>query len=77
MSSRIAGKWSKPGELGSGVQLARTYKEVYTLVFPMVTYLGPYAACDPVLIVRLIRLGRTYMSKVCQRPPSDLKMLCE
>jgi len=27
-------------------------------------YLGPYAACDPVLMVKIIRLGKNYMTKV-------------
>ena len=64
MSTKIVAKWVKPGKLGSEVQLATTFKEVYTLVYPMVTYLGPYAACDPVLLAKLIRLGKFYMNKV-------------
>ncbi|XP_060572351.1 THO complex subunit 2-like isoform X2 [Ruditapes philippinarum] len=63
MSTKIVAKWVKPGKLGSEVQLATTFKEVYTLVYPMVTYLGPYAACDPVLLAKLIRLGKFYMNK--------------
>ena len=49
---------------GCNVEKAHTFKDVYTHVFPMVTYLGPYAHCDPVLIIKLIRIGKTYMKLV-------------
>ncbi|KAL4230734.1 THO complex subunit 2 [Mactra antiquata] len=63
MSSRITAKWGKCKDLGNKVQLATTYRDVYTLVYPMVTYLGPYASCDPVLLAKIIRLGKTFMTK--------------
>lgn len=64
MTSKLVSKWTKPDDLGGNVPRAITYAEMNTLVFPMVAYLGPYASCDPVLLVKLIRLGKTYMSKV-------------
>jgi hypothetical protein len=30
----------------------------------MVLYLGPHIACDPALLVKLIRIGKAYMNKV-------------
>lgn len=64
MTSKLVSKWSKPEDLGESVPRASTFAEMNSLVFPMVAYLGPYAACDPVLLVKLIRLGKTYMNKV-------------
>ena len=49
---------------GCNVEKAYTFKDVYTLVYPMVTYLGLYAHCDPVLLIKLIRIGKTYMKMV-------------
>ncbi|KAH3839564.1 hypothetical protein DPMN_112996, partial [Dreissena polymorpha] len=63
LTTKLASKWKKPDEMGCAVPRASTYKELNTLVFPMVTYLGPYIACDPVLLVKLIRLGKEYMNK--------------
>lgn len=64
MTTKLVSKWTKPGDLGGSVPRATTYGEMNSLVFSMVAYLGPYAACDPVLLVKLIRLGKQYMAKV-------------
>lgn len=64
MTTKLVSKWTKPGDLGGTVPRATTYGEMNSLVFCMVSYLGPYASCDPVLLVKLIRLGKQYMTKV-------------
>jgi len=64
MTTKLVSKWPKPGDLGGNVARATTYAEMNTLVFPMVGYLGPYASCDPVLLIKLIRLGKVFISKV-------------
>lgn len=41
-----------------------SYRELHLQVFSILRYLGPYTAYDPVLISKIIRLGKTFMSKV-------------
>ncbi|XP_063413325.1 THO complex subunit 2-like isoform X1 [Mytilus trossulus] len=40
-----------------------SYRELHLQVFSILRYLGPYTAYDPVLISKIIRLGKTFMSK--------------
>ncbi|KAH9492652.1 THO complex subunit 2 [Bulinus truncatus] len=42
---------------------AFTYQQLYHLAMPMLYYLGPYASRDPVLMVKIMRLAKTFMSK--------------
>ncbi|KAK3741029.1 hypothetical protein RRG08_005719 [Elysia crispata] len=42
---------------------AQTFQEVYQLAMPVLSVLGPYASRDPVLMVKVIRLAKTFMAK--------------
>ncbi|CAL1526810.1 unnamed protein product [Lymnaea stagnalis] len=42
---------------------AHTFQQLYHLAMPMLYYLGPYASKDPVLMVKIIRLTKTFMTK--------------
>ena len=64
LSPKVILKKNKHEMSGCNVEKAYTFKDVYTHVYPMVTYLGPYAHCDPVLLIKLIRIGKTYMKMV-------------
>ena len=64
LSPKVILKKNKHEMAGCNVEKAYTFKDVYTHVYPMVTYLGPYAHCDPVLLIKLIRIGKTYMKMV-------------
>ncbi|WAQ98685.1 LOW QUALITY PROTEIN: THOC2-like protein [Mya arenaria] len=63
MTSKLVSKWPPIEELGGSVPRATSFQEVNTLVFPMVAYLGPYISCDPILLMKLIRLSKQYMIK--------------
>ncbi|KAI8799110.1 THO complex subunit 2, partial [Biomphalaria glabrata] len=43
--------------------LAYTYHQLYHLAMPMLYYLGPYASRDPILMVKIMRLAKAFMSK--------------
>ncbi|CAC5396379.1 THOC2 [Mytilus coruscus] len=45
------------------VPQVNSYRELHLQVFSILRYLGPYTAYDPVLIAKIIRLGKTFMSK--------------
>ncbi|XP_052792425.1 THO complex subunit 2-like isoform X2 [Mya arenaria] len=66
MTSKLVSKWPPIEELGGSVPRATSFQEVNTLVFPMVAYLGPYISCDPILLMKLIRLSKQYMIKRAQ-----------
>ncbi|XP_012937232.1 THO complex subunit 2 [Aplysia californica] len=42
---------------------AHSFKEVFHSALPMLSYLGPHAASDPILMVKIIRLAKTFMNK--------------
>ncbi|BFZ15044.1 hypothetical protein BsWGS_18083 [Bradybaena similaris] len=52
---------------------AQTFKQLFQLAMPMMSYLGPYASRDPVLMVKITRLAKTFMSKrhACDLDPDD------
>jgi len=64
LPTKLVSKVRSQTSLGRSVVRASSYREVNSLVFPMVAYLGPYIACDPILLVKLTRLGKHYMTKV-------------
>ncbi|ESO98124.1 hypothetical protein LOTGIDRAFT_174338 [Lottia gigantea] len=41
----------------------QSYRELYDTAFPMLYYLGAHTSIDPVLFMKLVRLGKTYMIK--------------
>ena len=47
-----------------GVEVCHTFADLNRIAFPMVLYLGPHVANDIALLVKLIRVGRTYIVKV-------------
>ena len=44
---------------------AHTFHQVHQLAMPVLSVLGPYAFRDPVLMVKLVRLAKTFVTKVC------------
>ena len=46
------------------VPQVNTFRDLHTHVFSVIRYLGPYTAYDPLLIAKIIRLGKTFMIKV-------------
>ena len=46
------------------IQEVTSYRALHTEVFPIMRYIGPYTSCDPVLLVKIIRLGKCFMTKV-------------
>ncbi|KAL5011569.1 hypothetical protein ScPMuIL_010120 [Solemya velum] len=50
-------------KLTPSINRVRTFRELNDSVFPMFSYLGPYAACDPVLLIKFIRMGKSFFSK--------------
>ena len=64
LTSKIISKKNKHEMEGCNVEKATNFRDVYTLVFPMIAYLGPHAYCDPVLMIKLIRIGKTYLKLV-------------
>ncbi|KAJ8298480.1 hypothetical protein KUTeg_025011 [Tegillarca granosa] len=43
--------------------LVKTFRDLHYKVFPIMRYLGPYCAFDAVLVIKLVRLGKTFMTK--------------
>ncbi|XP_056012472.1 THO complex subunit 2-like isoform X2 [Ostrea edulis] len=59
----LKGKVSSDKNLTKNLQEVGSYRALHTEVFPVMRYIGPYASCDPVLIVKFIRLGKCFMTK--------------
>lgn len=57
-------KYSSVQSLGTKVTQVSTFRDLHVNVLPILRYLGPYAAWDPILFVKLIRMGKVFMSKV-------------
>ncbi|XP_033742553.1 THO complex subunit 2-like isoform X3 [Pecten maximus] len=51
------------GKFGSKVAQAHTFRELHQMVLPVMRYIGPYTSCDPILMVKIIRLGKNFMGK--------------
>ncbi|XP_013410006.1 THO complex subunit 2-like [Lingula anatina] len=49
--------------LGLSVTQCHTFGDLVTVAFPMLAYLGPSLSCDPKLMVKLIRVLKTFMEK--------------
>jgi len=47
------------------VKQAKTYVDLIEVAFPMLRQLGPHLARDQVLLVKVNRLARSFMEKVC------------
>ncbi|XP_061165363.1 THO complex subunit 2-like isoform X2 [Saccostrea echinata] len=59
----LKGKLSGDKNLIKNIQEVGSYRALHTEVFPIMRYIGPYASCDPVLLVKFIRLGKCFMTK--------------
>lgn len=51
-------------DAGEKFDLVKTFRDLHHKVFPIMRYLGPYCAFDAVLVIKLVRLGKTFMTKV-------------
>lgn len=47
------------------VAQATTFYALLDSAIPMLRHLGPHLACDPVLLVKVNRLAKAFMEKVC------------
>ncbi|KAK6168365.1 hypothetical protein SNE40_020916 [Patella caerulea] len=44
------------------IEPVKTFRRLHHVAFPMLYYLGPHASLDPVLFMKLVRLGKTFMN---------------
>ncbi|OWF53939.1 THO complex subunit 2-like isoform X2 [Mizuhopecten yessoensis] len=51
------------GRFSSKVARAHTFRDLHQMVLPIMRYIGPYTCCDPILMVKIIRLGKNFMGK--------------
>lgn len=54
--------------VSGGPQQAHTYIDLLLDVFPMFNSLGPYLSCDPILMAKVLRVGKGFLKEVCQDP---------
>ncbi|XP_069131332.1 THO complex subunit 2-like isoform X4 [Argopecten irradians] len=62
-SKILKSKLQDGGKFGSKVAQAHTFRQLHQMVLPVMRYLGPYTSCDPILMVKIIRLGKNFMAK--------------
>lgn len=60
----LKGKLSGDKNLLRNIREVDSYRSLHSEVFPVMRYIGPYTSCDPVLLVKIIRLGKCFMTKV-------------
>nr|XP_034300331.1 THO complex subunit 2 [Crassostrea gigas] len=59
----LKGKLSGDKNLLRNIREVDSYRSLHSEVFPVMRYIGPYTSCDPVLLVKIIRLGKCFMTK--------------
>ena len=47
------------------VKQAQSISDLISVVYPVVSYLGPHLSVNTILIVKLLRIGRAILEKVC------------
>lgn len=71
----LKGKLSGDKNLLRNIREVDSYRSLHSEVFPVMRYIGPYTSCDPVLLVKIIRLGKCFMTKVVRSPVSCLSFV--
>ncbi|KAL3879965.1 hypothetical protein ACJMK2_032241 [Sinanodonta woodiana] len=56
-------KINEQNNTGASIERVSNFRELYHRIIPMAMYLGPYTFCDPILLVKFIRLGKSFMTK--------------
>jgi hypothetical protein len=51
-------------KLSTGPEQCRVFGDLTDCVFPLLFNLGPYLSFDPILMAKVIRVGRTFLKEV-------------
>ncbi|XP_064637610.1 THO complex subunit 2-like isoform X2 [Lineus longissimus] len=58
---------------GQAIRQVSSFQDLVSPVYPMVYHLGPYLSCDPILIVKLVRICRSFMKEKEDRRRGELQ----
>lgn len=65
----VTRKRFKPTSFGATISQAAVFEDLPLLVFPLLRELGPHLVCDPVLLVKMNRLAKAFMT--CSEPVDE------